>query len=69
MTIETRPLAATSVTLTDEERALLLEMLEHASGEIRVEVHHTRTTAFKEQLRHREAVIQGLVRKLRPTTS
>jgi hypothetical protein len=50
--------------LTDEERRFLREFLENAQKEARIEEHRTRTLSYREQVIHRENVINGLLNKL-----
>lgn len=50
--------------LSDEERSFLREFLETAQKEARVEEHRTRTLSYREQIIHRENVINGLLDKL-----
>jgi len=56
-----------ALTLDDEERALMLELLDHALGETRVEVHRTHTPSYRKDVINHEAVIRRLIEKLRPT--
>lgn len=53
-----------TLTLTQEERNSLLDLLKQALGEARIEVHRTHTPAFREQVLHQESLIRGLVDKL-----
>ena len=52
------------LTLTPEERELLLEMLQTNRRETRVEAHHTRARAYKERVLHHESLVDGLLAKL-----
>jgi hypothetical protein len=53
-----------SITLSDAQTAVLLELLEHSLGETRAEVHHTHTPAFRDQVQKREAILRQLIEKL-----
>jgi hypothetical protein len=50
--------------LSDEERQYLVTHLQSALEETRVESHHTRTSAYREQVRREEALLRGLLAKL-----
>jgi len=54
-----------TLTLTGEERSLLLNFLEQSFKETLVEEHRTDALDFKEYVRHKEAVLKGLIDKLR----
>ena len=58
---------ARELTLDDAERALILDLLDNALGETRVEVHHTHTPSYRKDVINHEAVIRRLIEKLRPT--
>lgn len=47
-----------------EERVELLRLLERELGEVRVEVHHTHTPDFRENVLHQEAVLRRLLAKV-----
>lgn len=49
------------LSLTGEEVAILAELLESARTKLLVEIHHTDHRSFREQLRHRLALIEGLL--------
>lgn len=55
-------------TLTTDERAFLVEFLNEALKEARVEEHRTRTLSFREHVVQREGVISGLLTKLGQNT-
>lgn len=57
--------ATRNLTLNSEEATELLQLLEGALGETRVEVHHTHTPGFRDQVQHREVILRGLIEKLR----
>jgi hypothetical protein len=54
-----------TVVFTEEERAVLLDLLQQALGETRVEVHRTHTPSFRDKVLREEQLIRGLVEKLR----
>jgi hypothetical protein len=55
-----------NLTLSAEEHALLLRMLEAARGDIRVEVHHSHfTPGFRDGLKHEESVLAELLEQVR----
>ena len=51
--------------LSDGEWALVVELLERERGELPAELHHTRTTTMREQLRLRLDMVDSLLRRLR----
>lgn len=50
--------------LTDEERTLLLEVLDGRLGELREEVHHSRVSSFTEELKKREETLRAVIGKV-----
>jgi hypothetical protein len=58
-----------NVTLESQELAELVQLLEHALGETRVEVHHTHTPDFRAQVQQRETILRGLIAKLKKAGS
>jgi hypothetical protein len=58
------------VELTPEECTLLANLLDQAVRDLKAEIHHTDTPDYKDQLKEREALMVGLLRKLgcSPTT-
>ena len=54
--------------LTDQEWALLAELLEAEQRELPVEIRHTDSRAYKEQLLQRLRVVDGLMARLRALT-
>ncbi len=50
--------------LTTDERALLANILDQALRDLKEEVYHTETMEYKEALKKREQLLQGLLRKL-----
>lgn len=53
-----------NLALSLEERDFLVDFLETARKNTLVEEHRTRTLNYREQLRHREELIDGLLSKL-----
>jgi hypothetical protein len=54
-----------TLTLTGEERSLLLRFLEQGLQNKQIEEHRTEAFDFKEYVQHEEALLQGLIDKLR----
>ena len=52
------------LTLNDEERGYLVEILERALKEAQIEEHRTRTPSYREHVLHDEGLIAGLLAKL-----
>jgi hypothetical protein len=52
--------------LDTEELALLVELLNRELRDLPAEIHHTRTAAFREQLRRRMAAAERLMARLKP---
>jgi len=52
------------IEVTDEEASLLKELLESALGEIKAEIRHTETSAFRKILREKEGKIRALLERL-----
>ncbi len=52
--------------LTEAEWALVTELLERELQELPVEIHHTRTSSFREDLRTRRETIRSLLERIRP---
>ena len=57
-------MAEFQLTLTAEERQYLVDLLNVAMKERRVEEHRTRTPLYRENVLHQEAVIANLLSKL-----
>jgi len=53
-----------TVVLDEQERSELSQLLDHALRETRVEVHHTHTPDFRDQVQRREEVLRRLIEKL-----
>ena len=54
-----------TLTLTEEERAQLLSLLEQADRDTLVEAHRTEATDFRQHIERRESILRGLIDKLR----
>ena len=50
--------------LDEEERAVLLQLLEQALGETRVEVHRTHTPDFRAQVQRREELLAKMIERI-----
>ncbi len=53
-----------ALALNDEERTVLLGLLEQALGETRVEVHRTHAPDFRMQVQHRKELLAKMIQKL-----
>ncbi len=53
--------------LLDEERQVLLELLESALSDLRMEIAHTDRMDFREMLKGRKAVLSKVIEALQPT--
>jgi len=58
-------MAASTLTLSNEERTLLLQLLEQILRDKHVEAHRTEAFDFKKFVQHQEDILQGLIDKLR----
>ena len=54
-----------NLTLADQERAYLLELLQTTQTETRHELHYTDTADYKKLLKQQLELIEGLLAKLR----
>jgi hypothetical protein len=54
------------LSLTGEERNLLVEILDSELKEKRVEERHSATTDYKQVVAHEEEILGGILQKLRP---
>jgi hypothetical protein len=54
-----------SLTLTDEERAELLRLLENSVVETHVESRRTESPEYQKEIHHEEAVLRSLLAKVR----
>jgi hypothetical protein len=57
-------MAEFQLTLTDDERQCLLDLLERTLKDARVEEHRTRAPLYRELVVRDEALMQGLLAKL-----
>ena len=53
-----------NIEISAAARDLLLELLQSEMGEVRQEIHHTKTHEYRDKLKAREAVIRELIEKL-----
>jgi hypothetical protein len=51
--------------LSEAERALLLDLLEREQKELPVEIRHTRNSAMREDLHRRAAMVHQLIDRMR----
>ncbi len=51
--------------LSEAEWALLIELLQQERDQLPVEIHHTRSTAFRQDLHRRQQTVDGLLERLR----
>ena len=66
--VQMSPVVTTQPTLTDAEWALVVELLERERSHLPIEIHHTTTRSFKEQLRRRLKLVETLLTRLHPPT-
>ena len=52
--------------LSDAEWDLIVELLDAKRVELPAEIHHTSTSAYRNELRHRLELVEGLLEKLKP---
>jgi hypothetical protein len=57
-------MADTPLNLTTEERSFLVQLLETALKNHRVEEHRTRTPSYREQILHDEKLLEQILTKL-----
>jgi hypothetical protein len=57
-------MAEQSLVINEQERSELERVLRNYLAETRVEVHHTHTPAYREEVKHEEEVIRGLLKKI-----
>ena len=57
-----------NLTLSDDELALVGDLLESAQKGLLQEIHHTVTSSFRRDLRARLTLLEGLQRKLETRT-
>jgi hypothetical protein len=53
--------------LNDAEWDLILQLLEAKSVVLPTEIHHTHKLAYRNELRHRLALVEALIEKLKPS--
>ena len=58
-------ISPTVFTVSPEEKDILIELLEREQSNLPVEIHHTRTARFRELLKQRLQLIDGLMGRLR----
>ena len=51
--------------LSDGEWALLIDLLQQERDQLPVEIHHTRSTAFRGELQRRRQMVETLLERLR----
>lgn len=56
--------ATNALLLTAEESTELLQLVNSALQETRVEVHHTHTPDFRDKVQHSEVVLRAIAEKL-----
>jgi len=54
-------------TLTDDEREVLIDILEAEVKELRREIHDKDTSTYKEDLKNRERVVKHILSQLQPS--
>jgi hypothetical protein len=55
--------------LSEAEWALVIELLEREYHELPGELHHTRLTSYREELKRRAEVVKNLLERLRSSRS
>jgi hypothetical protein len=55
--------------LSEDERTLLADLVDDAISNIRDEIYHTETFQIRDELKQREAVLDGLRQKLGAATT
>ena len=56
-----------SIHLTEAERALVIELLQREMEELPAEIHHSRSTTVREELKHRREMVRAMLDRLQPT--
>jgi hypothetical protein len=59
----------TPLTFDEQERSELLQLVEAALSDLRVEIHRTHTPDYRAQLLQREELLKRLIEKFQPGTS
>jgi len=54
------------IEISEEGRELLLDLLQRELGEVRQEIHHTKTYEYRDKLKVREALTRELIVQLTP---
>jgi hypothetical protein len=62
--VEEIAMAEFNLMINEQERSELLRILRDYLGQTRVEVHHTHTPGYRENVKHEEEVIRGLLQRL-----
>ena len=60
-------MAETNLLLNDEEKELLVTLLEREIAQRLIEEHRTRTPSYREYIEHDEAILQRMLAKLTAT--
>ena len=55
--------------LTEEERSELVHLVQEEFQEIQVEVHHTKARDYRDTLKRRHVVLEGLLKRLQSDTT
>ena len=58
-------LSSSVITLSPEERELMLELIDRERTTLPVEIHHTRTVKFREFLKHRLQIVEAIFTRMR----
>jgi hypothetical protein len=58
-------MAEQNLVINEQERSELARVLRNYLGETRVEVHHTHTPGYREEVKHEEEVLRGAAPKNR----
>jgi hypothetical protein len=53
-----------NLVINEQERSELMRILRNSLADTRVEVHHTHTPGYREEVKHEEEVIRGLLKKI-----
>lgn len=60
------PVVSSQPTLSDAEWSLVIELLQRERSQLPIEIHHTTTRSFREQLRKRLEMVETLLARLTP---
>ena len=58
-------MAESNLTLTNEERACLVNLLETVLRDTRIEEHRTRAPSFREHVLQKEQLVESVLKKLK----